>query len=299
MIYLTDTEQIKNSILDLIDTEILWLDTEVADYKTKKPRLSLIQVLAYPDNLDGDRTYIFDVLDNDDLISFFIEKIMNNERIIKVFHNAKYDLRLLGKKQTENVFCTLECARKIPFYLLPVTKYSLKVLTEYLTQFKELDKEEQGSDWGVRPLSEKQLDYAKMDCVYLAQVYHKLIELKHQCSYNPQQENIDNLSARYQEIENRWRYLDSEKEELEKRIKEAMLAQNKQENPVLKLTSYQRKTVTTKISEIIKLANDRNLNLDFTINLTKDIQSQLESIIDELNTEVETKTVYSLKSNLP
>ena len=112
MIYLTDVHQIKNVILDLTETDILWLDTEVADYNTKKPRLSLIQVLAYPHNLDGDRTYMLDVLDRQDVIDFFINNIMINEEIKKVFHNAKYDVRLLGKTKAKNIFCTFELIKQ-------------------------------------------------------------------------------------------------------------------------------------------------------------------------------------------
>ena len=68
--FLNLIEEIKEIILDLTDTDILWVDTEVADYKTSHPRLSLIQVLAYPQDTRGDRaaplrdrTYMIDVLD--------------------------------------------------------------------------------------------------------------------------------------------------------------------------------------------------------------------------------------------
>lgn len=82
--------------------------------------------MAYPENLDGSRTYMLDVLDKPDLINFFIQKIMINELIKKVFHNAKYDLRLLGKTTAKNIFCTLEFSRQFPSHLLPVKSDSLK-----------------------------------------------------------------------------------------------------------------------------------------------------------------------------
>ncbi len=296
MIYLTDQKEIKDIILDLEETDILWLDTEVADYKTKKPRLSLIQILAYPHNLNGDRTYLFDVLDNDDLINFLIEKIMKNEKIKKVFHNAKYDLRFLGKKETKNVFCTLEFAKTIPYYILPVKRYSLKVLTEYLTNFKHLSKDEQGSNWGVRPLRKEQLEYAKMDCVYLAQIYHQLMILNHKLSHKNTQEDLNILLSRYQEIEEKWLYLDSEKEYLESRIKESMLAQNILENKVFKLTYNQRNIIKTNIQELFNLVKYNNLNFNFEITLTKDIQSKIGDNLPLLKTELETKTYYSLKT---
>ena len=295
MVYLTDPEEIKDVILDLQETDILWLDTEVADYETKKPRLSLIQVLAYPHCLDGSRTHILDVLDNNDVIDFFIKGIMIDKEIIKVFHNAKYDLKFLGKETANNIFCTLEYAKKIPYYLLPVKRYSLKVLTEHLTNFSNLSKEEQGSDWGIRPLTQEQLNYAKMDCVYVAQVYQHLIKLQLALEADPEQQDINSLLNRYQEIEAEWLYLDSEKKDLEKRIKEAMLAQNMTENNLFKLISWQRTIVKSNIQALIKLIDKHQLNVDFDITLTKDIQSQIGDKLDLLEPEIDTTTYCNLK----
>ncbi|MDY7023271.1 MAG: ribonuclease D, partial [Cyanobacteriota bacterium] len=146
MLYFTAPEQIKTVITQLLSSKILWLDTEVADYQAN-PRLSLIQVLT-----QTDRLLIFDVLDRPELTALFIEEIMANPAIEKVFHNAKFDLKFLGKKQAKTVTCTLEMAQKIPYYLLPVSNYKLKTLATYFTDFSNIDKVEQGSDWGQRPL---------------------------------------------------------------------------------------------------------------------------------------------------
>jgi ribonuclease D len=296
MIYLTDLDDIKNVIIDLTETEILWVDTEVADYATKKPRLSLIQVLAYPDNLDGDRTYMLDVLDKPDLIDFFIKNIMINESIKKVFHNAKYDLRLLGKTTAKNVFCTLELARKFPYHLLPIKSDSLKSLTEYLTNFKDLSKEEQGSDWGIRPLRKIQLEYAKMDCVYLAQIYHKLMQLEDKIKKDQENINLESLSKRYKAIEEQWLLLDSEMTYLKEQIKETMVDENIQENDYFKVTSITRNTIKTDLQELVKLVKEKNVNIDFPITLTKAIQEELGNNLEDLNIDISTSTYYTLKS---
>lgn len=295
MIYLTNIDEIKNIILDLTEADILWLDTEVADYKTKKPRLSLIQVLAYPHNLDGSRTYMLDVLDKPDLIDFFIDNIMVNESIKKIFHHADYDLRLLGKTKAKNVFCTLELARKIPYHFLPVKSYSLKNLTEYLTNFKDLSKEEQGSDWSIRPLDKNQLEYAKMDCVYLAQIYHKLIEINLKINNDPMNKNLDLLSKRYLKIKQQWLLLDSEIQYLKDQIKETMIAQNINENDYFKVSSTKRTNVKTDLQELVKLVNNKNINIDFSITLTKAIQEELGDNLQDLKTDIDTNTYYSLK----
>lgn len=294
MIYLTEIEEIKEIILDLTDTDILWVDTEVADYNTSHSRLSLIQVLAYPQDTSGDRTYMIDVLDKPEIIELFIEKIMENEGIKKVFHNASYDLRYLDKNRAKNIFCTYQFARKIPYYLLPIRKYSLKALTEYLTGF-QVDKEEQGGDWGVRPLSKNQLEYAKKDCVYLAQIYFKLIEIHQKIEYNPQTENIANLLERYAEIENSYRLLHSEIELLKERIKQSMIAQNIKENDYFKVQSYSRKIIKADLQELVKLVRDKEVNVNFAIDLTKAMQEELGENLNAMKLKIETSQYYSLK----
>lgn len=296
MIYLTDINEIKNVIIDLTETDILWIDTEIADYATKNPRLSLIQVLAYGNNLDGNRTYMLDVLDKSDLIKFFIKNIMINESIQKVFHNAKFDLRFLGKNTATNIFCTLELARKFPYHFLPIKNKSLKNLTEYLTDFKDLPKEEQSSNWGIRPLRKNQLEYAKMDCIYLAQIYHHLTELDTKIKKNQEGINLETLSRRYKEIEKQWLLLDSEIIYLKEQIKEKMIDKNILENDDFKLTSITRNTVKTDLQELLKLVREKNISLDFPITLTKVIQEELGDNLEDLNINIDTNTYYTLNS---
>lgn len=290
MIYLTDVHQIKNVILDLTETDILWLDTEVADYNTKKPRLSLIQVLAYPHNLDGDRTYMLDVLDRQDVIDFFIEKIMINKEIKKVFHNAKYDVRFLGKTKANNVFCTLELAKKIPYHFLPVKSKSLKKLTEYLTDFR-VNKEEQSSDWGIRPLTKTQLEYAKMDCVYLAQIYHKLIELEKKIKDEEDNTDLESLSKKYQEIYKKWLFFDSAVSYLKEKIKEKMRKDNIRENAYFVLKENKRTTTKVNLQDLINLVNTYHLDIDFAVTLNQEIRDELGDNLNNLTLDTKI-TIY-------
>ncbi|TVQ42322.1 MAG: 3'-5' exonuclease [Gloeocapsa sp. DLM2.Bin57] len=296
MLYLTDETEIKEIILELSEVDILWLDTEVADYQTKNPRLSLIQMLANPDNLDGSRTYLLDVLNKPELRDFFITNIMENSDITKVFHNAQYDLRFLGETQAKQVVCTLELAKKIPYYLLPVSSRSLKSLTEYLTNFKQLNKEEQKSDWGRRPLTPKQLAYAQMDCIYLREIYYKLRDLVANLEPDPLNDNLELLAQRYQEIEEQWQLLDSEINHLKERLKKAMVIQNKDQVQCLKLSSYERKVVKANLQELVKLVNNKGLELDLMITLTKAMQTQLGQNLAEINVEIETTKVLALRT---
>ncbi|MBD2778585.1 DNA translocase FtsK [Iningainema tapete] len=190
MQYLTEANEIKAQIAKFALAKTLWLDTEIADWQTSYPRLSLIQVLVEPNDLTGEAAYIIDVLDKPDLAACFIDQIMVNPQIEKVFHNASFDLKYLGGQLAQNVTCTLKIARKIK-HKLQVSNLQLKTLATELCYFANVDKEEQGSDWGQRPLTQKQLQYAAMDTVYLAAVHRRLLEI-----YNPNLvSNIFNMVA--------------------------------------------------------------------------------------------------------
>ncbi|EFA74082.1 3'-5' exonuclease [Raphidiopsis brookii D9] len=129
MHYLTDVTEIYRQISQLTRFRTLWLDTEIANWNTPYPRLSLIQVLAYPSDLTGEFAYIFDVLDKPDLTAYFIQHIMVNSNIQKVFHNADFDLKYLGKNQAQNVVCTFKLAKKINRKVLQTTNLKLKNLS--------------------------------------------------------------------------------------------------------------------------------------------------------------------------
>jgi S-DNA-T family DNA segregation ATPase FtsK/SpoIIIE len=177
MHYLTEASEIYNQISQLSLSKTLWIDTEIADCYTDKPKLALIQVLADYTDLTGESAYIFDVLGKPDLAVYFINQIMVNPQIEKVFHNAGFDLKYLGKELAQNVTCTLKIARKITKEVLQTTNLKLKTLAAELCQFSHVDAEEGTSDWGKRPLTQKQLNYAAMDTVYLAAVHYRLLEI--------------------------------------------------------------------------------------------------------------------------
>ncbi|GAX34435.1 putative ribonuclease D [Nodularia sp. NIES-3585] len=177
MHYLTTSTEIRDFISTLTSNKTLWLDTEIADFRTDYPRLSLIQVLADSTDSTGVSAYLLDVLDKPDLAEYFINQIMFDSNVEKVFHNAGFDLKYLGKKLAQNITCTDQIARKITRERLEVSNLKLKTLASELCHFVNVDADEGSSDWGMRPLSDKQLKYAAMDTVYLAAVHRKLLEI--------------------------------------------------------------------------------------------------------------------------
>lgn len=299
MLYLKDINDITEIITKYAQAEILWIDTEVADFLTRKPRLSLIQLLDDPQDTTGEKVSILDVLGQADTANFFITEIMHNPKIEKVFHNASYDLKFLGKSQAKNVTCTLELAKTIPYYMLPLPDLSLKTLAEKLCNVPKVDKSQQSSDWGQRPLSQQQLNYAKLDSIYLAMIHQKLLQLKQLSNPNPAFEDITALTQRYIELKQQLQLIDSEFSHVETLLKTAMQVQNIGETDNLKLSQSSRKTMKVEFSELAEVTQNKKLDLDFQIALTQKLQKQLGDLIEQLNVKVETTTSWrlSVKNN--
>lgn len=296
MPYLTTASEIHSLIAEYTKSKTLWIDTEVADYKSRKPKLSLIQILDAPQDMSGDCVYLLDVLDQPDVIDNFIEQIMVNSAIEKVFHNASFDLKFLGNKQAKNITCTLEMAKKIPYYLLPLPNYQLKTLATELCKFNNIDKQEQTSDWGKRPLTEEQIEYAYLDCIYLAQVHWHLLKLQAENLTDPTTEDLTSLGAKYSQLEQQRKLVTSECEHLQERIKKAMQVQNVSETAYCQLNSYERKTVKVTFVELARLVQTQGIDLDFSITLTEKLQKDLGQNLEQLAVDIDKTTAWRLTS---
>ncbi|WP_016949818.1 ribonuclease D [Anabaena sp. PCC 7108] len=294
MPYLTAAGEIRSLIAEFTKSKTLWIDTEVADYKSRNPRLSLIQILDNPHDMTGNSVYILDVLDQPDVIADFTVQIMFNSAIEKVFHNASYDLRLLGSKKAQNITCTLEMAKKIPYHLLPLPNYQLKTLATALCNFHNIDKQEQSSDWGIRPLTEDQIEYAYFDCIYLAQVHLQLLALSSQIRSDPATEDLATLSEKYTKIEQQRKLINSEFDYLQERLKKAMQVQKISENEYCRLSNYDRKSVKVQFSELLRLVENQNIDLDFSITLTEKLQKDLGRNLEQLDVDIEKTTVWRI-----
>ena len=284
MPYLTVASDIKALIAKFAQSRILWIDTEIADY-ISNPKLSLIQVLADPRDLTGDATFLLDVLDQPELVKYFVDQIMIDPNIEKVMHNANYDIRFLGNDDAQNITCTLNMARKVPYYILPLPDRKLKTLVEKICNIGYVDKTEQGGDWAKRPLSENQLQYATMDAVYLVRVHRHLLEIIDKCYPDPASENLTALGEKYQKIESQWKPLDSEIAEVKDRIKTGMLATKLKDSAYFELSS----SITMKVDfmTLANLTQAEKIDLNLPVTLTKEIQRQLGQLIDHPSLEIE------------
>jgi ribonuclease D len=98
-------------------------------------------------------------------------RILESDRIEKVFHDADYDLRLLHQDygwNTRRLFDTRVAAQ-----LLGIRAFGLAALLERSFGLK-LDKKHQRADWSMRPLPKDMLDYASQDTMYLLELRDRL-----------------------------------------------------------------------------------------------------------------------------
>lgn len=105
-----------------------------------------------------------------------LKQVLVSEDILKVFHNAVFDVSFLMKNLQLNVFGELVCT-KIASKIVNGIDHSnsLKsLLKEYLNI--EINKDAQLSDWSKDRLSSAQKEYAINDVRYLYLLWSKLYE---------------------------------------------------------------------------------------------------------------------------
>ena len=73
-----DLQEIAALITKYSQAKILWIDTETADFLTRNPKLSLIQILDDTQNHTKEKVTILDVLEQPEAIDIFIKEIMLN-----------------------------------------------------------------------------------------------------------------------------------------------------------------------------------------------------------------------------
>ncbi len=103
-----------------------------------------------------------------------LQNLFEDEKIIKIFHYARFDVAALKCNlgiNTKNIFCTKIASKLARTY---TNKHGLKDLINELLGI-ELDKSSQSSDWGRdEDLTSDQVDYAANDVRYLIEAMHKL-----------------------------------------------------------------------------------------------------------------------------
>jgi ribonuclease D len=146
-------------------SEYVTVDTEFMREATYWPRLCVIQMAGPEEGVIVDA-----MAPNLDLDPFF--QLMANDRVMKVFHAARQDIEIVfhrGGLIPNPIFDTQVAAMVCGFG----DSISYDQLVHRLTGAR-IDKSSRFTDWGRRPLSERQIEYALADVTHLRDVYQAL-----------------------------------------------------------------------------------------------------------------------------
>ena len=151
------------------------VDTETMGLVVKRDRLCLVQI---KNNSDGEN-YLIQINDKiDPKKCQNLKTLLENKKILKIFHYARFDIAVLRyylNINVNNIFCTKIASKLIRTY---TNKHGLKdLISEFLKI--DIDKKEQSSNWSNKSLSKDQIWYALNDVKYLYEIYRVLnAELK-------------------------------------------------------------------------------------------------------------------------
>ncbi len=147
------------------------VDSETMGLNIIRDRLCVVQI----SDGKGDAHLVhFDAKSNYDAPN--LKKILSDDKILKIFHFARFDLAALQyylQIEISNIYCTKIASKLVRTYS---DAHGLKALCDEIVGV-EISKKQQSSDWGNEKLTQKQMEYAASDVLYLHQLKEKLDEL--------------------------------------------------------------------------------------------------------------------------
>ena len=150
------------------------IDTETTGLSLKRDRLCLAQ-FAFPNGECHLVKFDADIIRNGNK-SKNIRNIIEDKKIVKVFHYARFDVAILNKffsVKVTNIFCTKIASKLVRTY---TDKHGLRDLCRELLNV-DLNKSQQSSDWSAETLSESQIKYASYDVIFLLKLKFILEEM--------------------------------------------------------------------------------------------------------------------------
>ena len=164
------TNDLTDNLFNLYkNSSYLAVDTEAMGLIHGRDRLCVIQI---SNELDITTCIKLEI---NNLSSENIKLLLENKKIKKIFHFARFDVAALKcnlQINTQNIFCTKIASKLARTY---TNKHGLKDLIYELVNV-ELDKSSQSSDWGSEDnFSSNQIEYAANDVRYLIDAMKKLV----------------------------------------------------------------------------------------------------------------------------
>lgn len=184
---------------------VVALDTEFVRIRTYHAKLGLIQLF------DGNTVALIDLINIHDYTPFI--ELLADKQILKVLHACSEDLEVFQHYFDVLPTPMIDTQIMAAFCGHGTSLGFAKLVQNYL--HIELDKGAARTDWLVRPLTEKQRQYAAADVYYLLPIYHNLAqELAQTVWQSAVEEECETLSQKirtpidieraYKDISNAW-----------------------------------------------------------------------------------------------
>jgi ribonuclease D len=141
------------------------IDTEFVRENTYYPILSLVQL-----NINNE-IFILDCYNKENLLKKLTNILIDND-ILKIFHDCEQDIEILQSNLNINIKNIFDTQIANAFVCLE-HHISYKNLVKRLLN-KDVKKDQQHSNWIKRPLTQKQINYAGRDVIYLQELFDKL-----------------------------------------------------------------------------------------------------------------------------
>lgn len=165
---ITTTEALSDLCARLSKADFVCVDTEFMRENTYWPELCLIQIA------DSHEAAAVDPLAKDIDLSPLLDLLVDNEDVLKVFHAGGQDVEIVynltGRTphpifDTQIAMMAVSQSEQIGYSNLVESWLGLQI-----------DKGARFTDWGRRPLTDRQIDYAIGDVTHLAKIFPKLLQ---------------------------------------------------------------------------------------------------------------------------
>jgi DNA polymerase I-like protein with 3'-5' exonuclease and polymerase domains len=153
---------------ELMSAPVIGVDTETTGFDPYRTRIRLLQMATAGRNL------VVDLFKVPALGNPMLREVLSSPARLKVFHNAKFDLKMLlhhGGIEVRGVFDTLLASKLIAAGVGDISHGLAAVSERYLGE--QVDKSAQSSSWSGE-LSQEQLEYAAKDAALMLPLQKEL-----------------------------------------------------------------------------------------------------------------------------
>ncbi len=164
--YITSTRQLDQFCQSIKNCDVIAVDTEFKRETTYFSQLCLVQIAT------DEQFAIIDPIKVKDISA--LKQLLLNPQIKKVLHSAHQDMEIfyhLFKQCPKNLFDTQIASNVLGLK----QQISFKDMVSHFLGI-EMDKSQTRSDWSKRPLSSRQLEYARYDVTYLIRSYRIIVQ---------------------------------------------------------------------------------------------------------------------------